>query len=193
MRECGRHSEAEPAEYHGDLLRRLTDADYREMLAAHRAALPHDPMWNLLPRRRQVSLWECTWHGAVFGARCAACVREHAEYAEGGTWDDRRGPDWGVSAGGYRLVIEDGVILGLAYGEDPWQWGAPGWLVSHLVADAEMRAYTGMPHACDDRCACPRHGTAMIYWPRGDDHACQDADCPYGHGVRTFIGATLPA
>jgi hypothetical protein len=31
--------------------------------------------------------------------------------------------DWGVSADGYRLVIEHGVIIGLAYDEWPWPWG----------------------------------------------------------------------
>jgi hypothetical protein len=24
----------------------------------------------------------------------------------------------------------------------------------------------------------------LIYWPAGDDHACQDADCKYGHGFK---------
>lgn len=90
MRECGRHSELEPVEYHGDPLRRLTDVDYREMLAAHWAALPHDPMWNLLPRRLPDD-WECTWHGTVSGERCVECRREAAEYRETGTWEDRRG------------------------------------------------------------------------------------------------------
>jgi hypothetical protein len=40
------------------------------------------------------------------------------------------------------------------------------------------------PHRCDDRCICPVHGTPLIYWPAGDDHACQDAGCQYGHGMR---------
>ena len=31
--------------------------------------------------------------------------------------------DWGVSAGGYRLVIEHGVMIGLAYDEWPYLWG----------------------------------------------------------------------
>ncbi len=37
-------------------------------------------------------------------------------------------------------------------------------------------------HVCDDRCTCPVHGTPLIYWPAGDDHACQDITCEYGHG-----------
>jgi len=47
------------------------------------------------------------------------------------------------------------------------------------------------PHECDKRCACPVHGTQMIYWPAGDDHACQDVNCKYGHGCRPF-GAFAP-
>ena len=31
--------------------------------------------------------------------------------------------DWGVSADGYRLVIENGVMIGLAYDEWPYPWG----------------------------------------------------------------------
>jgi hypothetical protein len=31
--------------------------------------------------------------------------------------------DWEVTADGYRLVIEHGVIIGLAYDEWPWPWG----------------------------------------------------------------------
>lgn len=37
-------------------------------------------------------------------------------------------------------------------------------------------------HECDEHCACPVHGTPMIYWPAGDDHACQDVTCKHGHG-----------
>ena len=103
-------------------------------------------------------------------------------------------PEWTVSAGGYRLIIEHGAIVGLGYGEDPWPWGDPAWLVSHLNADAERRAwmveYTmNEPHRCDDECVCPRHGTPMIYAPARDDHACQDVNCPYGHGLRALLGA----
>ena len=39
-------------------------------------------------------------------------------------------------------------------------------------------------HRCDGSCACPVHGTPLIYWPAGDDHACQDITCEYGHGMR---------
>lgn len=38
------------------------------------------------------------------------------------------------------------------------------------------------PHQCDERCACPEHGTPLIYSPATDDHACQDVECRYGHG-----------
>ena len=37
-------------------------------------------------------------------------------------------------------------------------------------------------HVCDDACTCPVHRTPLIYWPAGDDHACQDITCRYGHG-----------
>ena len=39
------------------------------------------------------------------------------------------------------------------------------------------------PHLCDDRCVCPVHGTPLIYWPAGDDHACREQDCIYAHGM----------
>lgn len=38
---------------------------------------------------------------------------------------------------------------------------------------------------CDDRCVCPDHGTPLLYWPAGGDHACQDVECRYGRGMRT--------
>jgi hypothetical protein len=28
------------------------------------------------------------------------------------------------------------------------------------------------------------HDTPLIYWPGGDDHACQDAACEYAQGFR---------
>lgn len=106
------------------------------------------------------------------------------------------GTEWTVSADGYRLIIEDGAIIGLGYDEDPWPWGDPRWLTSHLVADHERRSFMveytmNEPHRCDpDRCVCPRHGTPMIYAPRSDEHACQDVSCPFGHGIRA---AATPA
>jgi hypothetical protein len=33
--------------------------------------------------------------------------------------------DWTVQADGYRLVIKDGAMTGLAYDEFPWLWGDP--------------------------------------------------------------------
>jgi len=39
-------------------------------------------------------------------------------------------------------------------------------------------------HRCDESCACPVHGTPLIYWPADDDHACQDVTCEHGHGMR---------
>ena len=37
-------------------------------------------------------------------------------------------------------------------------------------------------HHCDERCVCPVHGTQLIYSLSGDEHACQDVNCKYGHG-----------
>lgn len=39
------------------------------------------------------------------------------------------------------------------------------------------------PHRCDDGCVCPVHATPLLYWPVGDEHACQDADCIHAHGL----------
>lgn len=54
------------------------------------AGLPHDPMWNLIPRSSHAVPWECSWHGTVSELHCAECRREHAEYQATGTWEDRR-------------------------------------------------------------------------------------------------------
>lgn len=42
----------------------------------------------------------------------------------------------------------------------------------------------GRDQKCDEHCLCPIHHTPLIYWPAGDDHACQDVDCRYGRGMR---------
>ncbi len=47
-----------------------------------------------------------------------------------------------------------------------------------------MTAFVPRPHRCTDRCRCPVHKTPLIYWPGGDDHACQDADCEYAQGFK---------
>ena len=62
---------------------------YREELARHWATLPHEPIWNLIPRRMQPVPWECTWHGTVNEGLCAECRREHDEYRATGTWTPR--------------------------------------------------------------------------------------------------------
>lgn len=31
--------------------------------------------------------------------------------------------DWTVQVDGYRLIIKDGAMAGLAYDEFPWPWG----------------------------------------------------------------------
>lgn len=38
-------------------------------------------------------------------------------------------------------------------------------------------------HTCDVDCVCPVHGTPLIYWPAGDDHACQDPTCEHAGGL----------
>jgi len=49
-----------------------------------------------------------------------------------------------------------------------------------------MPAVSG--HRCDESCVCPAHDTPLIYWPAGDDHACQDPDCGYAQGMRHLPG-----
>jgi hypothetical protein len=46
--------------------------------------------------------------------------------------------DWEVSADGYRLVIEHGVIIGLAYDEWPWPWGDPRYDAYECIWDARL-------------------------------------------------------
>lgn len=48
-----------------------------------------------------------------------------------------------------------------------------------------------LQHECGDDCACPVHGTPLIYWPAGDDHACQDPACEYAHGGMSEVLAAL--
>ena len=50
------------------------------------ATLPHEPLWNLIPRGVRVRSWNCTWHGLISEATCGECLREYAEYRETGTW-----------------------------------------------------------------------------------------------------------
>lgn len=40
------------------------------------------------------------------------------------------------------------------------------------------------PHRCDTGCVCPVHHTQLLYARTEDDHACQDRDCVYAHGVK---------
>lgn len=54
------------------------------------------------------------------------------------------------------------------------------------MAEGKLRDNPGEPHRCDERCTCPVHGTPLIYWPAGDDHACQDASCAHGHGMNDW-------
>ena len=34
-----------------------------------------------------------------------------------------------------------------------------------------------LPHRCDEGCVCPEHELPLIYWPFGDEHACQVSSC----------------
>lgn len=47
-----------------------------------------------------------------------------------------------------------------------------------------MTAHNQRPHRCTDRCRCPIHETPLLYWPAGDDHACQEAGCEYAQGFK---------
>jgi hypothetical protein len=44
-----------------------------------------------------------------------------------------------------------------------------------------------LKHKCDERCICPIHRTPLIYAPGPNEHACQDIDCTYGHGLETVL------
>jgi len=57
------------------------------------ATLPHEPLWNLVPRQEQACPWTCTWHGEVGEATCGECRREHAEYRGTGTWQVKDGSE----------------------------------------------------------------------------------------------------
>lgn len=48
-------------------------------------SLPHDPVWNLVPRFAGVPYVLCSWHGETVTGGCPECVREHAEYLATGT------------------------------------------------------------------------------------------------------------
>lgn len=48
---------------------------------------------------------------------------------------------------------------------------------------------TTPPHECDHLCVCPIHQTPLFYARSIDDHACQDVNCQYGHGM---AGLTWP-
>jgi hypothetical protein len=82
-----------------------------------RASFPHDPMWNLIPRRAEIP-YECDWHGATVTGGCPECAREHREYLETGTWEDRRAvpsPEEVAAADGLTALTEE---LGL-YDDGP--------------------------------------------------------------------------
>jgi hypothetical protein len=59
----------------------------------------------------------------------------------------------------------------------------PPPLPTMLPSERKRRALPGEPHRCDERCACPVDGTPLVYWPAGDDHACQDGGCVYAYGM----------
>lgn len=65
--------------------------------------------------------------------------------------------DWTVQADGYRLVIEDGPMVGLAYDEWPWLWGDPRYDEITVVyswrgsmADLYPDSRMFQPGMCDD-------------------------------------------
>ena len=52
------------------------------------------------------------------------------------------------------------------------------------IRERNRRIFKGR-HFCDDACVCPVHSRPLLYWPSGDEHACQDPDCRYAHGLET--------
>jgi hypothetical protein len=83
-------SQVPPEVITGALVPYALSGDRPRYLVEWPAGLPHDPMWNLIPRHVGVP-YECSWHGLQVTGSCPECVREHAEYLETGTWEDRRG------------------------------------------------------------------------------------------------------
>ena len=91
-------------------------------------------------------------------------------------------PEWAVEAGGYRLVIRDGAMIGLEY-DEPW----PG------PADrGNCRVYWGS-HGCDfkrghegscacDCCECPDHP----HHPEEDEWTCVAKPPYYGPETRFY-------
>lgn len=49
-----------------------------------------------------------------------------------------RPPDWEVSVDGYRLVIRDGAIIGLAYDEWPYPWGDERYETAQLIWQSQF-------------------------------------------------------
>lgn len=50
---------------------------------------------------------------------------------------------------------------------------------------------SNLKHRCTARCVCPADGKPLLYWAKGDEHACLDADCRYGHGLETKVGEEI--
>ena len=50
-------------------------------------------------------------------------------------------------------------------------------------------AHNSATHLCNKTCTCPVHETALLYQAHGDEHACQDVRCVFGHGMnhRTWM------
>jgi hypothetical protein len=81
----------------------------REDWGRYWASLPHEPLWNLIPRHADVP-YECSWHGITVTGGCPECIREHAEYRERGAWEDRRpvpSPDEVAAVDELAAVTED--------------------------------------------------------------------------------------
>jgi hypothetical protein len=49
------------------------------------------------------------------------------------------------------------------------------------------------PHVCDESCVCPVHGTELLYWPAGCQHACRDSDCVHAHGLAEELPVAVRA
>ena len=108
-------------------------------------------------------------------------------------WQVRRrtfgGGDAGVMEKLAAIGLPDRDLMWTAPFEDievteklDWSGHAPEPDEVRSLIQGFARSRSGARHVCDDACICPVHRTPLIYWPAGDDHACQDITCRYGHG-----------
>jgi hypothetical protein len=94
----------------------------------------------------------------------------------------RRKPDCPGDGCAGRMLCSQVLAYGMLCGDDEIASAA---MVRWRRQIDEIKAR--FPHRCDERCACPVHGTPLIWWPAGKEHACQDRDCEYAHGLERAL------